>query len=148
MPAQIQSILDFFKILTLIDYKSILADLNNPIIYISLGLGVFVIFLSYASFKKHMFHTSVSGAGAGFIVGILITLATEAIIITKLFGMNSVISLLQGKKVPEVAQETKSIQPVLGESTTSIEKYLSSLTKDQAKNLKLSLCQEILKEVR
>lgn len=135
-----------------IDYQALLSELNTPYIYGTLIIGGFFIFLTFASFKRHLFKTSMGGAGLGFIVGILLTLGIQAFIAYKFIGFPKLISTFFPSK--DLVSKARSLGPVLGDSIscpdpeTSLEAFFNTLNREKSRLLKLGLCQEILKDIK
>ena len=149
MPSQLKEYLGFLESFKYIDFQALLASLNSPLIYGTLIVGGIVLFFAFAQYRRHLFHTSISGAGLGFMVGILLTLVIEGFLIYKYFGLSFFLALLQ-RKPTEISQA--QIGPVLGDSSCTspenIEGFFKALSVEKARALKLSLCQEVLKEIR
>ncbi len=149
MPAQIQDLINSFSYLKYIDYRLILQELNTPYIWAVLIGGAFVMFITYASFRKHMFKTSMEGGGLGVVVGIMFTLAIEALIIYKFIGVDRFVSLFKNRSSSGLVEEIKSIKPILGDKIEcpSLGDYLDNLGKDNERELKLDLCKEVFKDI-
>jgi len=148
MPTQLDNISSSLQFFRYIDYQVLLSSLNSPYIYATLIIGGFVMFIAYASFRRHIIHTSMTGAGVGFLIGIGLLLFLEAFLIQKYVGLSSLTAFLQERNKKTVATTKVDTKPVLGKITTSLNEYISSLSPQESRALKLSLCQEVLQEVK
>src|SRR5688572_7011173 len=115
MPAQITDLINSYSYLKYIDYGLLLQELNTPYICAVLVGGAFVMVITYASVRKHMFKTSMEGGGLGVVVVILFTLAIELLIVYKFVGIDRFLSLFKQRSDSSLVEEIKSIKPILGD---------------------------------
>lgn len=146
LPTQLNPLIDSFSSLKYLNYSEIIASFNSPIIYATLIGGAFVIFLTYASYRRHMFHLSLEGAGLGVLIGILITLTIEAGIAYKLVGFKRLASLIISPR-ETIINISNSQEAILGAKTENspscpktIYDYLNLLSSDKLKVVKNNIC--------
>lgn len=145
MPAQVQQYIELFQY---IDYQVLWNSLNTPVMWAVLAGSGFVLFLTYASFRKHMFKLSMEGGGMGFVMGIVLTLVIEGFLVYKYVGWERVMGLIKPEELG-LRVELAKTGPVLGQSTQcpTIEEYFKNLDDQKEKEVKLTLCQEVLKSI-
>ncbi len=153
MPFQINNLLEPLQNLKYIDYSLLLQSLNTPVVWGVLAIGAIAMVFAFASYRKHLFHTSMTGAGIGVLIGVVLTLLVEGLLVYKFIGLDRITSLFQAKPSPVTILPGGKSQ-VLGNSTVcpstpaTLSEFLSLFAPQKARELKLSLCQEVLRELK
>jgi hypothetical protein len=145
MPAFLNDYLSIFQDLKYIDFKLVLSELNTPYMWAAIVASVFVLFITYASFRKHLFETSMDGAGVGFLVGIILTLAVQGILVYKFIGFKQLLSFIKKDSSSVISDKSDSGGNILGISdgciptSQNMEKFIAENVEESAK-IKNILC--------